>query len=66
MRGGYGDNDKQVGARRAAADRGEHRQAAGAIAIAVIRSVELIVQPDAQDGVGEMRVCGPPASPAGT
>jgi hypothetical protein len=30
-----------------ALDRGEHRQAAGAIAKAVIRSVELIVQPDA-------------------
>jgi hypothetical protein len=29
------------------ADRGEHRQAAGAITEAVIRSVELIVQPNA-------------------
>jgi hypothetical protein len=37
------------------------RQAAGDGAQAVIRSVELIVQPDAKDGVGEMRVCGPPA-----
>jgi len=34
---------------------GEHRQATGAIAEAVIRSVELIVQPDAHDVVGEMR-----------
>ena len=33
---------------------------------AVIRSVELIVQPDAKDGVGEMRVSGPPTSPVGT
>ena len=32
---------------RDAADRGEYRQAAGAIAEAVIRSVELIVQPAA-------------------
>jgi hypothetical protein len=31
-----------------AADRGEYRQAAGAVAEAVIRSVELIVQPDAR------------------
>jgi hypothetical protein len=31
------------------ADRGEYRQAAGAFAEAVIRSVELIVQPDAHD-----------------
>jgi hypothetical protein len=31
-------------ARRGAADRGEHRQGAGAFAEAVIRSVELIVQ----------------------
>ena len=37
-----------------AADRGEHRQAAGAIAEAVIRSVELIVQPDAHDVVCEV------------
>jgi len=34
-----------------AADRGEYRQAAGAFAEAVIRSVELIVQPDAHDVV---------------
>jgi hypothetical protein len=32
-----------------AADRGEYCQAAGAFAEAVIRSVELIVQPDAHD-----------------
>jgi len=50
----------------ALADRGEYCQAAGIAAEAVIRSVELIVQPDAKDGVGEMRACGPPASPAGT
>ena len=31
---------------RGAKDRGEYRQAAGAFAEAVIRSVELIVQPD--------------------
>ena len=41
-----------------AADCGEHRQAAGAIAQAVIRSVELIVQPDAHDVVGETGVRG--------
>src|SRR5215472_6961542 len=41
---------------RRAADRGEYRQAAGAIAEAVIRSVELIVQPAAKDAVGEMAV----------
>jgi hypothetical protein len=35
-----------------------HRQAAGAFAEAVIRSVELIVQPNAHDVVGEMRVRG--------
>jgi len=34
-------------ARRGTTDRGEYRQAAGAFAEAVIRSVELIVQPDA-------------------
>jgi len=45
-------------ARPGAADRGEYRQAAGAFAEAVIRSVELIVQPDAQDVVGEMGVRG--------
>src|SRR5262249_19738382 len=42
----------------AAPDRGEYRQAAEAVAEAVIRSVELIVQPDAKNGIGEMRVCG--------
>jgi len=31
-----------------------------------IRSVELIVHPEAKGGVGEMRVSGPPASPVGT
>jgi hypothetical protein len=35
-----------------AADRGEYRRAAGAIAEAVIRSVELIFQPDAKYAVG--------------
>ena len=44
-----------------AKDRGEYRQAAGAFAEAVIRSVELIVQPDAKDGVGEMGVRGDPS-----
>jgi hypothetical protein len=39
------------------ADRGQHRQAGGAFA-APIRSVELIVQPGAKDGVGEMGVRG--------
>jgi hypothetical protein len=39
------------------ADRGEHSEAARAFAEAVIRSVELIVQPDANDVVDEMRVC---------
>jgi hypothetical protein len=34
------------------ADRQQYRQAAGAAAQAVIRSVELIVQPDAEDVVG--------------
>jgi hypothetical protein len=34
------------------------RQAAGAFAQAAIRSVELIVQPDANDVVGEMGVRG--------
>jgi hypothetical protein len=38
--------------------RGEYRQAAGAVAQAVLRSVELIVQPDAHDVVGEMGVRG--------
>ena len=37
-----------------------------AFAEAVIRSVELIVHPEAKGGVGEMRVSGPPASPVGT
>ena len=37
-------------------DRGEYREAAGAFAQAVIKSVELIVQPGAKDSVGEMRV----------
>jgi hypothetical protein len=32
--------------------RGQHRQAAGAFAEAVIRSVGLIVQPEAKDAVG--------------
>ena len=41
-----------------ATDRGEYRQAAGASAEAVIRSVELIVQPDAKDVVGEMAMRG--------
>ena len=45
-------------ARRGAADCGEYRQAAGAFAEAVIRSVELIVQPDAKDVVGEMAMRG--------
>jgi hypothetical protein len=45
-------------ARRAAADRGQRREAAGAIAEVVIRSVELIVQPGAKDAVGEMGVRG--------
>jgi hypothetical protein len=39
---------------RGATDRGEYRQAAGAFAQAIIRSVELIVQPGAHDVVGEM------------
>ena len=43
-----------LAARRGAADRCEHCQAAGAIAQAVIRSVELIVQPDAHDVVGQV------------
>jgi hypothetical protein len=38
--------------RRGAADCSEHRQAAGALAEAVISSVELIVQPGAKDAVG--------------
>jgi hypothetical protein len=33
------------------------REAVGAFAEAVIRSVELIVQPDSHDVVGEMSVC---------
>jgi len=37
---------------------GEHRQAAGAFAQAVIRSVELIAQPAAKDAVSEMAVRG--------
>src|SRR6516162_1977833 len=37
--------------------RGEYRQAAGAIAEAVIRSVELIVQPDAHDVTSELLGC---------
>ena len=41
---------------RCSADCSEHRQAAGAFAEAVIRSVELIAQPDAKDVVGEMGV----------
>jgi hypothetical protein len=40
-----------------AKDPGEYRQAAGAFA-EPIRSVELIVQPGAKDGVGEMGVRG--------
>jgi hypothetical protein len=36
---------------RGAANCGEYREAAGAFAEAVIRSVELIVQPDAKDAV---------------
>jgi hypothetical protein len=32
-------------------DRGKYPQAAGAIAEAIIKSVELIVQPDAKDAV---------------
>ena len=43
-------------ARQGTVDRGEYRQAAGAIAQAVIRSVELIAQPAAKDPVGEMGV----------
>ena len=39
---------------QSAANRSEYRQAAGAVAEAVIRSVELIVQPNAYDVVGEM------------
>jgi hypothetical protein len=35
--------------RKGAKDRDEHRKAAGAFAEAVIRSVELIVQPDVHD-----------------
>jgi hypothetical protein len=45
-------------ARPAALSRFEYRQAAGAVAQAVIKSVELIVQPDAHDVVGEMGVGG--------
>jgi hypothetical protein len=41
-----------------ATDRGEYRQAAGVFAEVVTRSVELIVQPDAHDVVGEMGVGG--------
>jgi hypothetical protein len=37
-------------------DRGEHRQAAGTTAEAVIRSVELIVYPETNDVVSEMSV----------
>ena len=44
--------------RRGPADRGKYCEAAGASAEAVIRSVELIVQPGAKDGVGEMGVRG--------
>ena len=44
--------------RRGAAVCGEYREAAGVVAQAVIRSVELIVQPGAKDGVGEMGVRG--------
>jgi len=43
---------------RRGGSRAQHRQAAGAIAEAVIRSVELIVRPDAKNGVGEMGVPG--------
>ena len=38
------------------ADRGEYRQAAGAFAEGVIRSVELIVQPDAHAAPGPLIV----------
>jgi hypothetical protein len=41
-----------------AAHSGEHRQAAGVVAEAVIRSMELIVQPDAENIVGEIGVSG--------
>ena len=50
--------DRTADPRRGAADRGEYPQAAGAIAEAVIRSVELIVQPDTHDVVGKMGVRG--------
>src|SRR5215469_18248752 len=40
-----------------AKDRGEYRRLPELFAQDLIRSVELIVQPDAKDGVGEMRVC---------
>jgi hypothetical protein len=43
---------RQRFARCPAADCGEHRQAAGAFAQAVIRSVELIVQPAAKETQG--------------
>jgi hypothetical protein len=55
------DQTRTVGKNRlksGAADCSRYRQAAGAFAEAVIRSVELIVQPGAQDGVGEMGVRG--------
>src|SRR5262249_35302701 len=44
-----------------AADRGEYRQAAGAVAEAVIRSVELIVQPGAKDSPAHVVVLTNPA-----
>jgi hypothetical protein len=43
---------------RSAADRGEYRQVAGAIAEAVIRSVGLIVQPAAQKKPPHSEECG--------
>jgi hypothetical protein len=45
--------------------KGEYRQAAGAFAEAVIRSVKLIVQPDAHDVVDEMRMRADVASNIG-
>src|SRR5258708_18362536 len=55
-----GESEAHDGSRICAnsGSRNERSETAGAFAEAVIRSVELIVQPDAQDVVGEMRVSG--------
>jgi hypothetical protein len=60
-----GRRGESAHARRGTANSSQHGKAAGAFAEAVIRSVELIVQPDAHDVVGSGEAINGPAAISG-